>query len=240
MTSRFLTICFFGAVVAACASGGATSEVRPEERVGDAANESLIPRRTCPSANAAPASGLIADFSAEQQGGGGAGDIPGRLVTSVPPDSVPGASATSSTQGGKLTIEVNAPLGAKPQFFTTSLLFDRCVDATGFSGVEFHISGSLSGCSMTYASVDPEHQYYRVGGPYPPQTRISPEDLTAEPRKIVAPFRNAEIAGNPATPTDPSKLAFIQWLVIAPVAADDGSAPPCTGRIVIDDVKLVR
>ena len=244
MTSRLFTIGFLGAVVlvGACASSSATStpHARAEERLGGAANESLILRRTCPSANAAPASGLIADFSAEHQAGGGASGIPGKIVTSVPPDSVPGAIATSTTQGGKLTINVKAPLGAKPQFFTTSLLFDSCVDASGFAGVEFHISGSLSGCSMTYASVDPEHQYHRMGGPYPPQKRISPENFTSEPQKIVAPFRDVEIPGNPTTPTDPSKLAFIQWVVIAPVAADDGSAPPCTGSIIIDDVKLYR
>jgi hypothetical protein len=246
MTVRFPTIGCLGVVlsVATCASGGATSEVRPEEGLGDAASESLIPRRTCAPANttAAPASGLIADFSAKQEGGSGAmsGDIPGKLVSSVPPDAVPGATATSTVDGGRLTINVKAPLGAKPQVFSTSLFFDRCVDASGFSGVELVISGSLSGCSLTYASVDPEHQYYRAGGPYPPQKRISPEELTPEPRKIVAPFRNADTPGNPATPTDPGKLAFLQWLVIAPVAADDGSAPPCTGSIVIDDVKLYR
>jgi len=147
---------------------------------------------------------------------------------------------TSGTQDGKLTINVKAALGAKPQIFSTSLFFDRCVDASGFAGIEFSISGSLSGCSLTYASVDPEHQFYRAGGPYPPQTRFSQDDVKSQPKKIVAPFRSSDIPGSPPTPADPSKLAFIQWLVIAPVAADDGSAPPCAGSIIIDVVKLYR
>ena len=235
MSSRLSTFGFFSTVIslAACASSGATapSGARPEESLGDAVEENIA-RVTCSSANTTPAptSGVLADFST----------IPAKVISSVPRGAVPGATMTSSTQDGKLTINVKAALGAKPQIFSTSLFFDGCVDASGFAGIEFSISGSLSGCSLTYASVDPEHQFYRAGGPYPPQTRISQVDVKSQPKKIVAPFRGSEIAGSPPTPTDPSKLAFIQWLVIAPVAADDGSAPPCAGSIIIDDVKLYR
>jgi hypothetical protein len=245
MSSRFSAFGFFSTVLslAACTSGGATapSGARPEEGLGDAVGESIA-RVTCSSANTAPApaGGVLADFSAKQGGKRGAGDLPAKLISSVPRDAVPGATMTSSTQDGKLTINVQAALGAKPQIFSTALFFDKCVDASGYAGIEFSISGSLSGCSLTYASVDPEHQFYRAGGPYPPQTRISQDDVKAQPKKILAPFRGSDIAGSPPTPADPSKLAFIQWLVIAPVAAGDGSAPPCAGSIVIDDVKLYR
>jgi hypothetical protein len=120
-------------------------------------------------------------------------------------------------------------------------VFDGCVDAHGFAGVQFSLSGSLSGCSMTYASIDPEHQYYQDGGPYPPQKRISTDEVTSTPRTITAPFLNPEIQGNPATPVDASKLAAIQWAIIVPVAPEDGNAAtPCTGKIFIDDVKLYR
>jgi len=241
MSSGLSTFGFVSAVLslAACASGGATaaSGARPEEGLAENADENIA-RVTCSPANttAAPSSGLVAGFSAND----GEGDIPGKLVSSVPRNAVPGATMTGGTQDGKLAINVKAALGPKPQIFSASLFFDKCVDASGFAGIEFSVSGSLSGCSMTYASVDPEHQFYRTGGPYPPQTPISPDDVKAAPKKIVAPFRGSEIAGNPSTPTDPSKLAFIQWLVIAPVAADDDSAPPCVGSVLIDDVKLYR
>jgi len=245
MSSRLSAFGFFSTVLSlsACASGGANapSGARPEQGLGDAVEENIA-RVTCSSANTTPAptSGVIADFSAQQDGKRGAEDLPAKLISSVPRGAVPDATMTSSTRDGKLTINVKAALGAKPQIFSTSLFFDRCVDASGFAGIEFSISGSLSGCSLTYASVDPEHQFYRAGGPYPPQTRISQEDVKSQPKKIVAPFRGSDIAGSPPTPADPSKLAFIQWLVIAPVAADDGTAPPCAGSIIIDDVKLYR
>lgn len=92
-----------------------------------------------------------------------------------------------------------------------------------------------------YASVDPEHQYDRPEGPYPPQLPIPVAELTSQPRTMKAPFRNPGIQGNPATPTDASKLAFVQRLVILPVGSSDGSpVPPCTGTIAIDGVKLYR
>lgn len=249
MTSKSSTIGLFSSVLfaAACASGGATatSEVRPEAPLGNAASEDLIPRRVCTSSNTsvAPSNGLLADFSAKQESGNGptSGGIPGKVISLLPPNSAPASTLTRTANAGKLTINVNAIPGTKPQFLITRLLFDGCIDASGFTGVQFNVSGSLFGCSLTYESVDPEHQYYRAGGPYAPHKRISPADLTSDPRTITASFLNPEHPGNPATPTDPSKLAFIQWLVIVPVAPDDGSpAQPCTGSIVIDDVKLYR
>jgi hypothetical protein len=119
------------------------------------------------------------------------------------------------------------------------MMLDGCIDASGFAGVEFSLAGSLSGCSLQFASVDPEHQYLGPEGAYPPQTRIA--EVTSAPRTIKAPFRNADIPGRPATPADPSKLAFVQWMVIVPVGSHDGSpVAPCTGNLVIDDVKLYR
>jgi hypothetical protein len=119
--------------------------------------------------------------------------------------------------------------------------FDGCVDASKFDGVQFSLGGSLSGCSLVFASVDPEHQYYRVEGPYPPQLPIAADALTSEARTFKAPFRNPGIQGNPTTPVDGSKLAFLQWMVIVPVGSIDGSpVPPCTGTLAIDDVMFYR
>jgi hypothetical protein len=243
-TAGFFSFLLFAS---ACASSGttATSEARPEANLDNPAGETPIPRRSCTAANTsvAPSDGLIADFSAERQSGKGlaSGGVQGRIVSVVPTATVPSSSLTYTTTGDNLAINVSAAPGAKPQFLVAQLLFDRCVDGTGFAGVEFKASGSLSGCSLTYESIDPEHQYYRAGGPYPPQTRIPSSDLTSQPRTIRAPFHNPDYPGNPPTPTDASKLASIQWLVIVPVASHDGSpVPPCTGSIVVDDVKLYR
>jgi hypothetical protein len=235
MNSRLSAIgCFSTIAIAACASGGAVSisESRGEASLGNASSENLIPRRSCSSANTSvvAADGVLADFSSKK----------GKIVTSVLPGSPP-TTLTQSTDAGNLIVNVNAVPGARPQFLTTTMLFDGCVDASGYSGVQFSLAGTLSGCSLVYASVDPEHQYYGPEGPYPSQTPIPVSDLTSQPRTITASFRNPGIQGRPATPTDPSKLAFIQWMVIVPVGSTDGTpVPPCTGSMVIDDVKLYR
>ena len=224
-----------------CASGGATTipEARPEAHLDGTGGEEILPRRTCASSGrlAAPADGMIADFSGTDPGSG----APGRIATLLPPAPKQASALTHEASGGNLTIGVNAVPGAKPQVLVTTLLFDSCLDASGFAGVQFNLSGSLSGCALNYASVDVEHQYYRAGGPYPPQKRLSPADLTPQPQTIKAPFLKPDDPGNPAVPTDPSKLLFVQWLVMVPVGSHDGSpVPPCTGSITVDDVKLYR
>lgn len=242
------TIGLLGSVlfVAGCASGGAAtsaSGARPESYVANTAGEVSIPRWSCTPSNttAAPNNGLIADFSAKSPAGAHPAALPIKLFTAVPPEFLSSSSVNQTAEQGKLTIQVHAPAGAKPQVLTAALMFDGCVDASGFAGVQFNISGALSGCALNFASVDPDHQYYRAEGPYPPQMRVSAGDLTAQPRTFKAPFATADIKGSPATPVDAGKLASLQWLVIVPVAPDDGSSvAPCTGTIALDDVKLYR
>jgi hypothetical protein len=230
--------------VGACASGGTatTSQVKSESNLASAVEEMSRWSCTPSSTAAAPSDGLLADFTRNKDGAGsGSAGVPSKVFTAVPRDAAPGARMTQTEEGGKLTIEFNAAPHAKTQYLTAVMLFDRCVDGKGFTGIEFSMAGSLSGCSLTFAAIDPGHQYYEVGGPYPPQYRISPEDVTSSPRTITAPFSAPDIKGNPATPADASKLAALQWMAIVPVAPDDGSAvPPCTGKLSIDDVKLYR
>lgn len=229
--------CLFSAVLfaAACASGVAasTSEGRRETSLGNPDREQYI-RRSCGASNtsAAPADGVLADFAGKK----------GQVITFVPPGAPATTSLTHVMDSGKHTVNVNAIPGAKPQFLTMTVLFDDCIDATGFAGVQFNVSGSLSGCALVYASVDPEHQYRGPEGPYPPQTRIPVADLSSQSHTIKAPFRDPGIQGNPATPVDPSKIAFIQWLVIVPVGGsiDGRDVPSCNGSVVVDDIKLYR
>jgi hypothetical protein len=222
-------------LASACASGGATSAPMRSDPPA-AANAVAIARWTCTSNNTtvAPADGLISDFSDK-------GGLPGRIDVSVPTDAVPGVILSQTMDAGRLAVEIKAAPGPKPQVLTVTRPFDGCVDARGFAGVQFSLSGSLSGCAMTYATIDPAHQYYEAGGPYPPQKRIAADEVASASRTITAPFQKSEIQGNPATPVDPAQLAAIQWAIMVPVAPDDGSAvSPCTGEIFIDDVKLYR
>ncbi len=225
-------------LTAACASGGATTaaEMRSSSYPGTMSGPEPVSRWTCTpgTTTAASPDGLISDFSDK-------GGVPAKISASVPADAAPGVIFSQATEAGRMVVEVKAAPGPKPQVLTVTQAFNGCLDARGFSGVQFSLSGSLSGCSMTYASIDPTHQYYEAGGPYPPQKRIPADEVTSTPRTVTAPFQTSDIQGNPATPVDPGQLGAIQWVIIVPVAPDDGSAAsPCTGKIFIDDVKLYR
>jgi hypothetical protein len=196
----------------------------------------------------APANGLVADFSPAGRGANGQGiETSGRVVTYASPKLVGPGSMTYSTTGGNLNIKISAPAISRPQLLGTMIQFDSCVDASAFTGVQFTISGSFSGCSLTYATGDVGHEdmakssTFASGeaGSYVPQDKISASDLSSTPRTIKQPFVVTDIQGNPPTPIDPTQLIFNLWQFIVPVAADDGSATPaCIASVTVDDVKF--
>jgi len=195
---------------------------------------------------AAPAGGLVADFSTS---GDSQEPVSGRIVTYSTPKLADAGSFNYTTAGGNLTIKINAPATSRPQLLGTLFQFNSCVDASAFSGVQFTISGSFSGCSLTYGTGDVEHEDVTLSwtfsagpaGSYVPQHRLAAADLSSTPKTIKLPFTSADIQGNPPTPLDATKLIFTLWQFIVPVAADDGSAtPPCTANVTIDDVRFYR
>jgi hypothetical protein len=190
----------------------------------------------------APADGLIADFADAAAGGI---EIPGGIVTYADPKVGGPGSPTYSTSGGALNIRVNVAPAATPQFAGTMVRFNTCIDASAFAGVRFTIRGAFSGCSLQYATGDVEHEDVSMGAPfatgpigsYPPQNRIAAEDLTSTPRTIMAPFARTDILGSPAKPIDATKLIFVLWQFIVPVATEGESGnEKCIGNITIDDI----
>lgn len=246
--ARFSTFVF----AAGCATGGVS---RTTETTGTVANsgdgQPHHSRGLCTpsSTSAAPSNGLVSDFSALGGARGQDSQISSEIVTySVPKLSDPGA-LTYSTTGGNLNIKVSAPATSRPQFLGTMVLFNSCIDASTFSGVQFSISGSFSDCSLTYATGDVAHEDATISstfssgpaGSYAPHHKISAADLSSIPRTMKLPFAATDIQGNPSTPIDPTKLIFTLWQFVVPVAADDGSAtPPCSASLTIRDIKFYR
>jgi hypothetical protein len=189
----------------------------------------------------APADGLIADF---KDAGGGI-EISGGIVTYAAPKVAGLGSASYTTTGGTLNITVNAAPVSKPQFLGVVVAFDKCIDASAFTGVQFTISGSFSGCTLQYATSDVEHQdmTWRSGpaGSYPPHDRIAVDEMTATPRTIKAPFAVTDVQGSPAPRLDSTKLISTQWQFTVPVAAEgETDNPMCTASVTIDNVKFYR
>jgi len=248
MNRRLSTIIVFATFVLPAGCGStAISETSSDKGPGQ-----LRSRGLCTQANTAlaPASGLIADFSSASGVVSVQGNtIPARIITYGLPKPVGPASHAYTTTGGNLNIQINAPATARPQMLGTMIQFDSCIDASQFTGVQFDASGSFSGCSLVYASGDVEHEdvtkssTFASGpeGSYVPQHKIAAGDLGSTPRTIKLPFARTDIAGNPPTPLDSTKLIFALWQFIVPVAADDGSATaPCSANLTIRDIKFYR
>jgi hypothetical protein len=193
----------------------------------------------CTTANTmtAPTSGLIADF----MGDGSAGvEIMGGV-------SAYGGTAgpTATTNGTTLHIAENTAPMSMPQYVGTVLYFSGCVDASGFTGVQLALSGTMTGCTMQFSINDSEHgdsttaQDPKASGPmgaYAPQLGVA----TPFAATLMVPFAGtgAPTGGMPATAIDPAKLTGIQWQFTIAPAAEGGAPTNCTADITIDDVKF--
>ena len=97
----------------------------------------------------APAGGLIATF----MGANGGSDIAGDVVALGDP-------APTYTTDGTLHVTLNTPASSMAPAPLVVYRFQDCVDASlAFTGVQFSISGSLSGCTLHYFTEDSLHLY---------------------------------------------------------------------------------
>jgi hypothetical protein len=187
----------------------------------------------------APADGLIADFKDPDVGI----NFVGGHMLAYPIGSPTAPNYT--TVGGSLHITLNRPATSVPQYLGVIVGAEpKCVDATAFDGVQFLISGSLSGCTMRYYANDDAHQDDTTGalhasgpaGSYPPQTTIRPSQVTSTAQILRMPF-DGQSGGSPATPVDPARLIFFGWQFDVD-ASSSGAQAPCIADLTIDDVRL--
>jgi hypothetical protein len=175
---------------------------------------------TVANTQAAPSNGSIAAFLDESN-----------LYNSGSPN---GNELIYTATGGKLNLTENH--GAEQDTQYDDLIFDfvECVDATSFAGVEFTLSGSVSGCTMQYstnftedtrndgtANSDPKGscQPSLSSICYSPQIEIT---ATTTATTIQAPWVNPSfyLLGNPVpSPNDPARLTSVQWQFTIPARA---------------------
>jgi hypothetical protein len=112
---------------------------------------------------------------------------------------------------------------------------DECIDAHTYTGVQFDLSGSLTGtgCTMQFSINDSEHQDSTTSGTdkkpsgpagsYAPQLQIA-SMLTTTVTTVKVPFSGAgaPTGGSPASAIDPMKVTGVQWQLSTPLAADGG------------------
>ena len=224
-------------------SGGATGSAGATGGGGAAGMDC-----TAASTTLAASSGLITDFMSLDGGGlpgGFDGGLGGSMVFAYPNGSI--TAPTFSTADGALQIMENNAQTSTPQYVGIALVFAGCIDAAAFTGVQFSIAGSFSGCTMQFATGDVEHQdpttgsRYATGptGAYPAQSTLTAAEVTSTPQTLMMPFTGSTLSGNPQTPLDPKKLILVLWQFTIPAkstATSDGAPPACVADITVDNV----
>lgn len=118
-----------------------------------------------------------------------------------------------------------------------------CLDASGYSGVQFTIEGSLGTCQLEFGVLFSEDDSIRdtpVGACAPEVTACYTPlfgPLVPGPGGIVmVPFADMPIsAGSPTSTVDTKAITGIQWELIAPLSGD-----PCVASFTVDDVSFFR
>jgi len=183
----------------------------------------------------APPDGLIAAF----MGADGGNDIPGEIFA-------PGGSTLTFTTSGGLHLSVNAPATPVTQDLLVVDHFQDCADATAFTGVEFSISGSVSGCTLGYFTEDSVH-LFDDGTPHgthgtaragigPAVVALTASQVTSTPQTVRVPFA-AQLRPPPPRPFDTSKVTGIGW-AFSLAASTDAATPPCIADLTITDVRF--
>lgn len=209
---------------------------------GDALEASTGTPRPCTAAETivAPTGGLIADFT-DSDGGI---NVEGGGILAYPVGST--TAPTYTTSGGSLHITLERPVTSVPQYLGVVLASRTlCVDATAFTGVQFTMGGSFSGCTMKYYANDDAHQDDTTGAPhasgpegsYPPQTVIAASQITLTPRTMKMPF-SGQSDGSPATPVDPARLIIVGGWQFDVDPSTSSTPSSCVADLTIDDVRF--
>ena len=174
--------------------------------------------------------GLIADFV------GTGADAGIEVVGGTTTYGGTGAPSVAIT-GGALNITDNAAATTAAQYVGAVLFFNNCVDASAYTGVQFTISGSITGCTMQYstnysgaddASTDPKGSCMLGNGKcYSPQKEIT-TSITSTDTQIQVPW--ATTGGAPVGPVDPKTLTGIQWQLTI------GTTGTCAANVTIKNV----
>jgi hypothetical protein len=218
-------------------TGGGTSSGGAASATGGAGSvtASAVGRACTPaSTRIAPPDGIIATFS-DLDGGI---SVVERLVE-YPFD---GTAPMAIAEAGSLHITQNAQSKATTQYTGVIISFGDCIDASAFTGVQFSISGSFSGCTMKYFTGDVAHQDATSGAPhavgregaYQPQTPIASNRLSSTPVVMQMAFDDYVSEGYPSTPLDPAELILVGWQLEIP----GSSGTSCVADITLDDVKF--
>jgi hypothetical protein len=151
--------------------------------------------------------------------------------------------------GGNLHAQVTVVAGPEPQTVGFGIYFGRCIDAGAYSGVKFDMSGTVLGCTMTYAVNFSEDDWNAglvdagTGGGgngactlgmdacYPPSTTITATNQTVA--------FSAVSGGSPAHAVDKNRVTGMTWQFAIDARPDGGPNMACSIDVIIDNIVFV-
>ena len=177
----------------------------------------------CKTADTAPSGDLLGDFG----GDAGAGDAGGGLA--IKGNIAAFGGTTWSLDGDTLTLNQQTAATSSPQYAGGVLNFANCVDAVSFSGVEFTISGNVSGCTLQYSAnysgatgnANNKNGSCTDANCFSPQKSLT---VSSSPTQMRIQWEDTGTTGNPVGPVDESKLTGLQWQFTIPAGSGTCSA----------------
>jgi hypothetical protein len=119
--------------------------------------------------------------------------------------------------------------------------FDRCVNTTTYTGIQFTLTGTTAGCDLfVYAQTYDQQAISNKGGCAADCYNFPKKQITVDTAPITVHF--GEFTGGfPATgDLIKAQIVGLQWQLQSPAGADGGAQPACNDvDITIDDVKFV-
>jgi hypothetical protein len=192
----------------------------------------------CNGHTAVQATALITDFS----GDGGSSSTVGNAYSFAAP-SLTAPTTTTTSAGLVATIATGVPGASGDTYAGFGLPFNMCTDATAFSGVKFHISGTLSSaCSIQFSAIFSEDAAVSANAAfasctaascYPPAAIFT---LPATPTDVTVMFSMVTGGAPVSAMVIKSELNGIQWQVNVPTSPDAGG---CTGMVTITNIQFV-
>lgn len=153
-----------------------------------------------------------------------------------------GNTVMYAASDGALHLSTNEAAGPDRGYAGVVLAFSECIDASAFSGVQFTISGSVSGCNMQYAtefteddSSQPLGSCSQATSCYSPEHAVTPMSIATTVR---FPWESATFyaPGKPVpSPNDPMKLIGTVWQFTIPTVSDGGS-DTCIADVTITNL----
>jgi hypothetical protein len=215
---------FWLALVSGCGIDNRTLKLRAADGGVDGSGGGCVASNTAK----APDGGVIATFLGDD-----------RFFEYATPDN---AVLNYAAGNGALNLSGNQAGGPNREYEGVTLLFLNCIDASAFSGVAFAIEGSVSGCTMQYATDfsadDSSPQLGSCTGPscYSPQSSVFP---TSTATTLEFPWASLSYApGDPIpNPQDPTTIVGIQWQFTIPPVSDGGS-DVCLADVTITDLRF--